>query len=245
MNEHPESRQGVGAADMCPESQDKSVGDTNPGPPGSSRTLWVFFICAIAGSLFIHEIGHCAVAWLHGQAAVPTPMKEYVLSPIPQDLQNQVALGGVRGSVAALLAMLLWVYRNPSAIHSALLAGAMTAPGFYALRFILFGRGHDASEFQEAQAALGLSYAAHAPRNSDQELETTHEKENIDTTVHEYMCLVWLLPGHRSARIPVLWEAQVQGGHGGSICVGHTEGGRQNCTGINQDRRFGGKAARH
>jgi predicted small integral membrane protein len=38
----------------------------------------------------------------------------------------------------------------------------MTAPGFYALRFILFGRGHDATEFQEAQAALGLPYDGHA-----------------------------------------------------------------------------------
>ena len=38
----------------------------------------------------------------------------------------------------------------------------MTAPGFYMLRFILAGRGHDATEFQEAQAALGLSYSGHA-----------------------------------------------------------------------------------
>jgi hypothetical protein len=45
---------------------------------------------------------------------------------------------------------------------SALIAGAITPPGFYTLRFILAGRGHDATEFQEAQAALGLSYSGHA-----------------------------------------------------------------------------------
>ena len=38
----------------------------------------------------------------------------------------------------------------------------MTPPGFYTLRFMLAGRGHDGTEFQEAQAALGLSYAGHA-----------------------------------------------------------------------------------
>jgi di/tricarboxylate transporter len=38
----------------------------------------------------------------------------------------------------------------------------MTAPGFYSLRFFLAGRGHDATEFQDAQAALGLSYSGHA-----------------------------------------------------------------------------------
>jgi hypothetical protein len=37
----------------------------------------------------------------------------------------------------------------------------MTLPGFYTLRFVLAGRGHDGTEFQEAQAALGLSYTGH------------------------------------------------------------------------------------
>ena len=31
----------------------------------------------------------------------------------------------------------------------------------YTLRFILVGRGHDATEFQEAQAMLGLNYSGH------------------------------------------------------------------------------------
>ena len=71
-------------------------------------------------------------------------------------------LGGILGSVATLLAAAFGLDRHPAATGSALLAGAMTSPGFYTLRFILAGRGHDATEFQDAQAALGLSYAGHA-----------------------------------------------------------------------------------
>jgi hypothetical protein len=44
--------------------------------------------------------------------------------------------------------------------NSAILAGALALPGMYTFRFILAGRGH-ATEFPEAQAALGLSYSGH------------------------------------------------------------------------------------
>jgi hypothetical protein len=125
-------------------------------------TPWVIFTCAIVVSFFIHETGHCTVAWLHGYPAIPTPAKEYILKPVPEAVQHQVALGGILGSVVAVLAGAFWLYRRPTAIRSALLAGAVTAPGIYTLRFILVGRGHDATEFQEAQAALGLRYAGHA-----------------------------------------------------------------------------------
>jgi membrane-bound metal-dependent hydrolase YbcI (DUF457 family) len=70
--------------------------------------------------------------------------------------------GGILGSVAALVAAGFWLHRRPSTASSALLAGAMTVPGAYTLRFLLEGRGHDGTEFQEAQAALGLSYPGHA-----------------------------------------------------------------------------------
>jgi hypothetical protein len=123
---------------------------------------WVVFTCAIVVSFFIHEMGHCAVAWLYGYPAIPTPAKEYILKPLPEAVQYQVALGGILGSVAALLAGAFWLHLRPTASRSALLAGAMTAPGFYTLRFILAGRGHDGTEFQEAQAALGLRYSGHA-----------------------------------------------------------------------------------
>jgi hypothetical protein len=124
--------------------------------------LWCLFVAAIVLSFFVHELGHCAVSWVHGYRAVPTPAKEYVLESIPGSVQSQVALGGLIGSVIALMTAMLWLQLRPSASASALLAGGMTAPGFYTLRFILAGRGHDATEFQEAQAALGLSYSGHA-----------------------------------------------------------------------------------
>jgi hypothetical protein len=140
-----------------------SVGATLPSAAGQrSPRLWFAFIAAIVASLFVHEVGHCAVAWLHGCPAIPTPAKEYLLKPLPTAAQNEVALGGILGSVAALVGALYWLYRKPGPLRSALVAGAMTMPGFYGLRFFLAGRGHDATEFQDAQAALGLSYSGHA-----------------------------------------------------------------------------------
>lgn len=124
-----------------------------------SRACWLVFAAAIVASVFIHELGHCTMVWLHGYPAIPTLAKEYILKPLPEGIQNQMALGGVMGSVIALVAASVWVHLRPGAISSSILAGSMTAPGFYTLRFILAGRGHDGAEFQEAQAALGLSYA--------------------------------------------------------------------------------------
>lgn len=129
--------------------------------PQASRTCWFIFAAAIVLSVFIHELGHCTVAWVHGYPAIPTPAKEYILKPLPEGMQNQMALGGIVGSVIALVAASLWFQLRPGAISSSMLAGAMTMPGFYTLRFVLAGRGHDATEFQEAQAALGMSYAGH------------------------------------------------------------------------------------
>ncbi len=113
-------------------------------------------------SVYAHEIGHCMVAWLYGCPAIPTLAKEYLLRPLPAEAQNAAALGGVLGSVAALFATGYWLSRKPDQVRSALLAGAMIMPGGYALRFFLAGRGHDGTEFQRAQAALGLSYSGHA-----------------------------------------------------------------------------------
>ncbi len=126
-----------------------------------SWTCWLVFAAAFVASVYVHELGHCTVVWLHGYPAIPTPAKEYILKPLPGGIQNQMALGGIVGSVIALVAASLWLHLRPGATSSSVLAGAMTAPGFYTLRFILAGRGHDATEFQEAQAALGLSYAGH------------------------------------------------------------------------------------
>ncbi len=53
-----------------------------------SRACWLVFAAAIVVSVFIHELGHCTVAWLHGCPAIPTPAKEYILKPLPEGVQN-------------------------------------------------------------------------------------------------------------------------------------------------------------
>lgn len=145
LTDAPQSGQGLAKTDNEPRS-----------------ACWVVFVVAIIASVFIHEIGHCTVAWAHGYPAIPTPAKEYILKPLPEAVQNQMALGGIVGSVVALVSALIWFHRRPCAIRASSLAGAITLPGFYTLRFVLAGRGHDATEFQEAQAALGFSYSGHA-----------------------------------------------------------------------------------
>lgn len=158
MNAPPEPTQSTGITQTANIAQNNPL--TRPGW-NQELKLWLLFLGALAGGFFLHEIGHCVVAWVHGYGVIPTPMKEYLLSPIPLALENLVALGGIAGSVAALAGALMWFHCKPVAGRSALLAGTLAGPGFYALRFVLFGRGHDGEEFQQAQAALGLLYAGH------------------------------------------------------------------------------------
>jgi hypothetical protein len=73
-----------------------------------------------------------------------------------------IALGGVIGTTVAALAAALYFWRQPCLDREAVLAGAFLPIGVYTLRFLLVGRGHDAIEWQAAQAALGLLPAGHA-----------------------------------------------------------------------------------
>jgi hypothetical protein len=124
--------------------------------------LWLIFAGSTLGSVYVHELGHCIPAWIHGYRAIPTPAKEYILAAVTDPLQRTIALGGILGTVLALLGA-LWLYLKwPGAKASAVLSGALVTPGLYTLRFLIAGRGHDATEFQNAQAALGLSYSGHA-----------------------------------------------------------------------------------
>lgn len=47
------------------------------GSPGlsrlSPRLRWSLFATALVACFYLHEIGHCAVAWVHGCPAIPTP----------------------------------------------------------------------------------------------------------------------------------------------------------------------------
>jgi len=124
--------------------------------------VWTIFFATIFFSTYVHEFGHCIPAWIHGYWAVPTPAKEYMSQTIPLDLKQYVSLGGIIGSVVVLLMISILYLNNNLRFNSVLLAGALAIPGMYTLRFMLIGRGHDATEFQEAQSALGLSYSGHS-----------------------------------------------------------------------------------
>ena len=60
-----------------------------------------------------------------------------------------------------MLAAIVYFVRNPRPKTEAILAGTLAPLGFYALRFIITGRGHDGLEWQEAQAALGMAPLGH------------------------------------------------------------------------------------
>ena len=124
--------------------------------------FWLVFAGSILGSVYLHELGHCIPAWLHGYPAIPTPAKSYILATVTDPVQRAISLGGILGGVLALVGGLWLYFHSPRARSSAILAGTLFPPLFYVLRFLLAGRGHDATEFQEAQAALGLSYSGHA-----------------------------------------------------------------------------------
>jgi hypothetical protein len=123
---------------------------------------WMMFFAVILISAFLHEIGHCIPAWINGYKAVPTPAMEYVSEDISAGLKQYVSLGGILSTIILVIfAALLYIF-NSNKQTSIMLAGALSLPGIYTLRFLMLGRGHDASEFQEAQAAMGFSYSGHA-----------------------------------------------------------------------------------
>ena len=128
-----------------------------------SRRFLVLFAAAIVGASFVHELGHAVAGWLQGVAVVPTPFKEYVLrDEIVWREYAWIALGGVGGSVLAVLGTLAWYLKRDRASGDAILAGAILIPLAYTVRFLLEGRGHDGLEWQAAQSALGADPAGHA-----------------------------------------------------------------------------------
>ena len=124
--------------------------------------IWGLYFLVVFCSACLHEIGHCMPAWFNGYKAIPTPAMEYISNEIPQDLKQYVALGGVFVTIfLAIIAMLLYIFNNRKTSAS-ILAGMLAIPGIYSLRFLIIGRGHDATEFQEAQSALGFVYSGHS-----------------------------------------------------------------------------------
>lgn len=124
--------------------------------------IWLFYFGTLFLSIYVHEIGHCIPAWISGYTAIPTPAKEYINGTIPDGLRQNIALGGIFCSVLFSVIILIAYFLKSFNFSSTLLAGAIAMPGLYTLRFILAGRGHDATEFQDAQSVLGLSYFGHS-----------------------------------------------------------------------------------
>ena len=124
--------------------------------------VWSIYFLTIFLSIYVHEIGHCLPAWIEGVRAIPTPAKEYITDDIPINLKQSISLGGIVGTVLFSLMVFVFYLKKYFKYGSAILAGSIAVPGIYALRYFIIGRGHDGSEFQEAQSALGLSYSGHS-----------------------------------------------------------------------------------
>jgi hypothetical protein len=123
--------------------------------------IWLIYFATIFFSSYIHEIGHCIPAWINGYGAIPTPAKEYVSSSVPVSLTKYISLGGIICSILFTITILIAYLVKSFKYSSVLLAGAIAVPGLYTLRFLLTGRGHDATEFQETQSVMGFDYSGH------------------------------------------------------------------------------------
>lgn len=128
----------------------------------NTRYLLTFFLATILG-VYLHELGHAVAGWIQGIAVIPTPAKEYILrSEVAWGQEIWIALGGIVGTTLAVLAGIVLLVRRSRPVTEAILAGTLVPLGFYTLRFLIAGRGHDGLEWQEAQAALGVTPAGHA-----------------------------------------------------------------------------------
>ncbi len=128
----------------------------------SRARFLLIFVASCVGATYLHELGHALFGWVQGIAVVPTPAKEYVLRPeVEWQQEIWIALGGVFATVMVTAAATIWYWWRPSPTRAGTLSGVLVGPGFYTLRFLLIGRGHDGMEWQEAQAALTLSPSGH------------------------------------------------------------------------------------
>jgi hypothetical protein len=124
---------------------------------------WAVYFMTAFIAVWIHEIGHCVPAWIHGYPAFPSPAEEYILdNDISVELNQVMSLGGYVGTALFTLVILLIFLFTDYRYKSALFAGVIAISGMYCALFFINGRGHGGHEFQEAQAALGFSYSGHS-----------------------------------------------------------------------------------
>jgi len=124
--------------------------------------VWSIYFLTLFLAIYAHELGHCIPAWISGIKAIPTPAKEYILADIPSNKIQIIALGGIIGTILFTITVFILYLSNNLKYGSSILAGSIAMPAMYTLRFFIVGRGHDATEFQEAQSALGLNYSGHS-----------------------------------------------------------------------------------
>lgn len=129
----------------------------------NTRTVksWLYYFITVFIGIYLHEIGHCVVAWFYGKRAIPTPAKEYLLDVVSPVVQQHISLGGILGTVFFSLTLFYLYLKAPHKFPLSIYAASLASPGIYSFLFALKGRGHDATEFQEAQAAMGFSYSGH------------------------------------------------------------------------------------
>ncbi len=128
---------------------------------GTKAKNWLYYFITVFGGVYLHEIGHCAVAWVYGKRAIPTPAKEYLLDAVSSNTQLYISLGGILGTVLFSFLIFYLFIKSPLTFPQPVFAASLASPGLYCFLFLLKGRGHDATEFQEAQAAMGFSYSGH------------------------------------------------------------------------------------
>lgn len=124
--------------------------------------IWAVYFLTLLLANFFHELGHCIPAWVHGYKAIPTLAKEYPSASIPATLTDSISFGGILNSIIFSALGISFYLKSTYKYRSSVLAGSLAMPALYTLRFVLLGRGHDSTEFQEAQSAIGFSYEGHA-----------------------------------------------------------------------------------
>lgn len=123
--------------------------------------VWMIYFITLLSANFFHELGHCIPAWLYGYSAIPTLAKEYSFDSIPTFLTNLISFGGILNSSIFSVLGMAYFLKSSFKYSSSVMAGSIAMPSLYTLRFITSGRGHDGTEFQEAQSAIGFRFDGH------------------------------------------------------------------------------------
>ena len=120
------------------------------------------FLVVLILACWVHELGHAIASWVQGIGSIPTPLKTYTLAAdVRWDQQEWILFGGVLGTFALSVLVLIWYMLKWKEWADSILAAVLVGPAAYSIRFLLVGRGHDGIEWQAAQILLGASPTGH------------------------------------------------------------------------------------